>query len=47
MPSFKELGRDNDDDIGCRTEVDGVPGVAHIGLAWTRAYLDQRLGALA
>lgn len=43
MPSFKELGRD----IGCRTEVDGVPGVAHIGLAWTRAYLDQRLGALA
>ena len=35
------------DDIGCRTEVDGVPGAAHIGFAWTRAYLDQRLGALA
>lgn len=32
------------DDIGCRSEVDGVPGMAHIGLAWTRNYLDQKLG---
>lgn len=35
------------DDIGCRSEVDGVAGVAHIGLAWTRAYLDQRLATPA
>jgi len=34
------------DDIGCRTDVDGVPGVAHIGLAWTRAYLEQKPGNL-
>lgn len=35
------------DDIGCRSEVDGVAGVAHIGLAWPRAYLDQRLATPA
>ncbi len=35
------------DDIGCRTAVDGVAGVAHIGLAWTRAYLDEKLRLLS
>ena len=32
------------DDIGCRSE---VAGVAHIGPAWPRAYLDQRLATPA
>lgn len=33
------------DDIGCRVEVDGRAGTSHIGLAWTRPYLDARLAA--
>ena len=33
------------DDVGCRVEVDGRPGTSHIGLAWTRPYLDAQLAA--